>query len=545
MRLLLRKLLFTLILFSPWYLIGQSTANVELPSTESPYATIYNHLYFLQAESYDPNASAKSFSSIKDSTKAARTAIKLKQVLDSKGLFVQLESLPRNNDFRDSTTHKYYFTPFPADLPQVYLERIDSSWYYSRETAALTSKLHRQLFPFGSDILVNLFPKIGQQQILGLALWQYFGILILLGVAFLLHFFLSRLINPLIKRLSHSYLGDTGIDSGQIWKLARYLSILLIINLLKLFAPALLLPIRLNEWLYKSLSIFATIFLVLFLLKLIDLLIVYVKKLAQSTTQKYDEQIIPIIHTFLKIFVIFGAIFHVLQLLEINVTALIAGISIGGLALALAAQDTVKNLIGSAMIFIDRPFQIGDYIEWAGQAGTVTEVGFRTTRIRTGDTSIISVPNGTIANVAVTNKGMRVFRLFHMQLGLTYDTSPALIEQFVEGLRGLVLRHPQTNKQDFYIHFNGMSASSLDIMFRCFLLVPGYGEELKAKEDLLLGILKLADLLGISFAFPSSSVYVEQFPGKEKAMIGEVKDPQLLKEKMEAFLTDFEKRAGT
>jgi len=520
----------------------QPTANINIPSTESPYAAIYNHLYFLQVDSYNPNAAARSFREIADSTEAAKTAIKLKQVLDGKGLFIQLESLPTNNDFQDSISRKHYFTPFPQELPEVYLERIDSSWYYSRETVRLTSKLHRKVFPFGSDILVNLFPQKGQQQIFGLALWQYFGFLILLGSAFLLHFLLSRLINPLVEKLSHTYLGDTGINSGNVWKLARYLSILLIINLLKLFTPALLLPIRPNEWVYKGLSIFASIFWVLFLLLLIGIVITYVKKLAQSTEQKYDEQIIPIAHTFLKIFVIFGAVFHVLQLLEINVTALIAGISIGGLALALAAQDTVKNLIGSAMIFIDRPFQIGDYIEWAGQAGTVTEVGFRTTRIRTGDTSIISVPNGTIANVAVTNKGMRTFRLFRLQLGLTYDTPPALMEQFVEGLRQLVLRHPHTNTENYYIHFNGMSASSLDILFSCFLLVPGYGEELKVKEDLLLGILKLADLLGVAFAFPSSSVYVEQFPGTEKNLITQVKDPQVLKEKMEAFLKDFEKQ---
>lgn len=499
----------------PLLLAGQPTANVDLPSQESPYATVYTHLYFLQTDSYNPHLAAQSLYGISDSIKAARLSIKLKQVLDGKGLFIHLETLPKENNFRDSSTHKHYYTPFPQELPEVYLERIDSSWYYSRETVALTNKLHQEIFPFGSDVLINLFPKVGQNRFLGLAWWQYFGILILLLSAWLIHLLLSRIINPFIQKLSHEYLGDAGVESGQVWEAARLLSILLILNLLKFFMPALLLPIRASELTYKALNIFVTVFLVLFLLRIIGLGIIYGRKLAANTEQKYDEQIIPIVHTSLKIFVVIAGIFHILQILQVNVTALIAGISIGGLALALAAQDTVKNLIGSAMIFIDRPFQIGDYIEWAGQAGTVTEVGFRTTRIRTSDTSIISVPNGTIANMAVTNKGVRVFRLFVIQLGITYDTPPALIEQFVKGLRKLVAEHPHTHQEDVYIHLNNMSASSLDILFRCFLRVPGFGEELKVKEELLMSVLKLAEDMGVSFAFPSSSVYVEQLPERK------------------------------
>lgn len=500
----------------PLALPGQTTANIDLPSLESPYTAMYTHLYFLQSENYNPRLAATPLYGISDSLKARRLSIKLKQVLDGKGLFVHLETLPKENDFRDSSTHKHYYTPFPQELPEVYLERIDSSWYYSRETIALTNQLHKKVFPFGSDILINLFPKVGQSRLLGLALWQHFGILILLFCAWLIQLLLSRMINPVIRKLSHNYLGDAGVETGQVWQAARHLSMLLIINLLKLFTPALLLPIQINELTYKGLNIFATVFFILFLLRIIDLGIIYVRKLAQTTVQKYDEQLIPIVHTSLKIFVVIGGIFHILQILEVNVTALIAGISIGGLALALAAQDTVKNLIGSAMIFIDRPFQIGEYIEWAGQAGTVTEVGFRTTRIRTSDTSIISVPNGTIANLAVTNKGVRVFRLFTLQLGVTYNTPPERIEQFVKGLRKIVEEHEFTHKEDVYIHLNNMSASSLDILFRCFLQVPGYGQELSAREELLMSILNLAEDLGVSFAFPSTSLYVEKMPEREE-----------------------------
>ncbi len=527
----------------PFFGSAQTTANVDLPSLESPYSTIYTHLYFLQGDSYQPAIAASTLYGFPDSTKAENMAIKIKQIFDGNGLFVVLESLPKNNDFVDSTSQKPYFTPFPNALPEVYLEKIEGSWYYSRETVSLVPQLHKEVYPFGSDILVNLFPQVGHGRFLGLAAWQYLGILILLILSWLVYNLLNRLINnPLLNFLSHRYFDDAGVDTGQIWKAARLLSILVILALVRMMTPALLLPIRATELLQKGLQIFTIVITVLFLMRLIDLAMIYFGKWALNTEQKYDEQLLPILKTTLMIIVIIGGIIQVLQLLNINVTALIAGLSIGGLALALAAQDTVKNLIGSAMVFIDRPFQIGDYIEWGGQAGTVVEVGFRTTRIRTGDTSIISVPNGTIANVAVTNKGMRVFRRFSIQLGVQYDTPPALIEAFVEGLRELAKKHHYTSDEGTYIHLNNMTASSLDVLFRVFLQVPGYGEELQAKEELLLGILRLAEVLDIRFAFPSSSIYVEQIPEKKSADNPYPSSSEAYQKQLTAFLADFEQR---
>ncbi len=493
---------------------AQITANIDLPSLDSPYSTIYTHLYFLQPTSYQPSTAAQSLYGISDNVQAQNTAIKLKQIFDGQGLFVVLESLPKDNNFRDSTTQKAFFTPFPKALPEVYLEKIDSNWYYSRETVALVDQLHKKVYPLGSDILVNLFPHIGQSRFLGLALWQYFGILLLLVFTYFVNALLSRLINPVIGYITRRYMGEEGVKSGLVWKSARYLSMLIILAMLRTLVPALLLPIRIAEMTHKGLLIASTIILVLFLFRIIDLAMIYFRGWATSTDHKYDEQLLPIVRTTLIILVVLGGIFQILQLLNVNVTALIAGVSIGGLALALAAQDTVKNLIGSAIVFTDRPFQIGDYIEWGGQAGTVEQVGFRTTRIRTGDTSLISVPNGTIANVAVTNKGLRTYRLFNPSLGLTYDTPPALLQHFIVGLKGLAAAHPLVNEEVSYIYLNNMSASSIDVMFRVYLDVPTWAAELKTKEDLLLGILELAELQGVRFAFPSSSVYVEQFPEK-------------------------------
>ncbi|MCB0640263.1 MAG: mechanosensitive ion channel family protein, partial [Phaeodactylibacter sp.] len=173
---------------------------------ESPHNTMLVHLYYLQQDSYEPAKAARTLYGVQDSAKASKLAIKLKQVLDGKGLYVRLNQLPQENGYTDSTTQKHYYTPFPDVLPQVYLERINGKWYYSRETVAEIPELHKGVYPFGSDLLVNLLPGFGQQEFMGLKVWQYLGAIILLFLIYLLHELLRRLLNPLVDRLSRSRL---------------------------------------------------------------------------------------------------------------------------------------------------------------------------------------------------------------------------------------------------------------------------------------------------------------------------------------------------
>jgi len=166
----------------------------------------------------------------------------------------------------------------------------------------------------------------------------------------------------------------------------------------------------------------------------------------------------------------------------------------------------------------------------------VKEVGFRTTRLQTSDTSIISVPNGTIANVAITNKGVRIYRLFMTTLGVTYDTSPDLVEKFIEGLRKMIENHPVTRKEGYYVYLDALEASALNIVFRTHLEVDNGADEFKAKESILLGILRLAESLKINFAFPSSTVYVESSSTDNSSITD---DPD---KKIKDFLDDFKNR---
>ena len=522
--------------------IYAQSANAPTISLESPYNTMYVHLHYLQPESYRPDLASVTLSRSADSLKNIQNAIKLKQIFDGNGLYVRLNQLPQEANYVDSISRKPYYTPFPRDLPDVYLEKIDDKWYYSAETIRQIPRLHRKTYPFGTDRLLNLLPRLGQQRFMGLALWQYLGIVILLFVIWLFHKILTGILLPIIRRFIQSRFHSDRVDKKKILKVARALSLFLVSLLARILVPVLQLPIASAEFTIISINIISTVILVVLAVRILRVIMDYALHYAQGTEHKMDEQLIPILNRILMILFVLAGLIHILRLLDVNVTALIAGVSIGGLALALAAQDTVKNLIGSAMIFFDRPFQIGDYLVGNGFEGTVMEVGFRTTRIRTLDTSIVSVPNGTIANMVVKNMGMRVFRVFSTTIGVTYDTPPQLIEEFIRGLKIIINNHPLARQEDYYVHLQSMEASSLNILFRVYLEVGTYAEELKAKEALLLGILRLAEAIGVRFAFPSSSIYVESLPEQKSAAPVYPVNKDQIQNALDQFAADFRAR---
>jgi MscS family membrane protein len=212
--------------------------------------------------------------------------------------------------------------------------------------------------------------------------------------------------------------------------------------------------------------------------------------------------------------VIIGGII-VLQNLNVNIGLLLGGLSVGGLALALAAQDTIKNFFGSLMIFMDKPFQAGHWIVTSdGIDGTVEKVGFRSTQIRTFANSVITVPNGRLSDAAIDNFGLRAYRRFKTQIAVTYDTPPDVLDLFIKGLREIVQQHPHTRKDQYHIYMNDMASHSLNILFYIFFITASWGEELKYRHEVILSIIRLAHELGISFAFPTQTLHMETFPGQ-------------------------------
>ena len=242
--------------------------------------------------------------------------------------------------------------------------------------------------------------------------------------------------------------------------------------------------------------------------RLVDLLCGYLQEKAARSANKFDDMLVPLLRRTLKItVVIVGIVFLASQHTE-RVWGVVAGLGIGSLALGFAARDSIENLFGTFTVLMDKPFQIGDWILVDAIEGTVETVGFRSTRVRTFYNSLITVPNRTFISSDVDNMGRRRYRRIKTTLSLTYDTPPEKIEAFCEAVRQLIRSHPYTRKDYYHVYLNGLESSSLAVLLYCFVETPDWATELREKHRLFADILRVADEVGVSFAFPTQTLHV-------------------------------------
>ena len=234
------------------------------------------------------------------------------------------------------------------------------------------------------------------------------------------------------------------------------------------------------------------------------------KNKALETESKVDDQLIPFAIDIAKVLIIVLGIVMILgNVFEVNVTALVTGLGIGGVAFALASKESLENLLGSFTIFFDKPFTVGDTVTLGGVTGTVEKVGFRSTRIRTFDKSIVTVPNKNIISTELDNLGARPVRRVKFNIGLTYDTSVDNIKNIVDDIQKLIDDHPMTN-QDGKVRFLNFGASSLDIMILYYVNSPDWEVLIDAQQKINFDIIDIVNKYKCDFAFPSTSVYIEK-----------------------------------
>ncbi|MCK4509673.1 MAG: mechanosensitive ion channel family protein, partial [Desulfuromonadales bacterium] len=218
-----------------------------------------------------------------------------------------------------------------------------------------------------------------------------------------------------------------------------------------------------------------------FLFNLVDMVDHYLKKWASRTESILDDQLAPLLRKSLRIFIVVMACLMAIQTFGYPVTGIIASLGIGGLAFALAAKDTVSNIFGSLMIIFDRPFHVGDWIKAGDLEGTVEEVGFRSTKIRTFAKTLIAVPNNIIANMPLDNFSRMPKRRIRLTVGVSYDATPTQMREAVSRIRELLKTHPAIDQEFFLVNFTDFGASSLDIMVYCFTTTTVWGEYLDAR----------------------------------------------------------------
>lgn len=503
-----------LLVISSFFLLSSVCAqDVNL---SSPYESIKTHLYYLQEEHYNDTLAAQPFNPKENGFEAARSAaVKLKRVLDGRGIYIYMDEIPRSRNYYDSSSNKYKYVLLHNNK-KLYLLRSesDNNWYFSQSSYDEINDLYQATFRFGTGRLLDVLPKMGTKKVLGLYIYQYVAILLISLISAIVYRLFIFLTEKVFRQIliQSGYRGQT--SQLHLWRIAKPTSFFLIVLLLILFIPILQLPPQYSQYIVLILKVLLPLLGTIIAYRFVNILSFYLEKLAKKTDSSLDDQMVPLLRKTLKTFIILTGTLFILDNLNVPILPLLTGLSIGGLAFALAAQDTLKNFFGSVMIFLDKPFQVGDWITSGSIDGTVEEVGFRSSRIRTFRNSLIYIPNGKLADNTIDNHGLRKYRRFYTQIAINYDTPPELIEVFTQGLREIVDRHPDTVKNNYHIYLNDMAASSLNVMFYIFFEVPNWGEELRARHEVIIKIIELAQQLGVNFAFPTQTLHIENLPGQ-------------------------------
>ena len=359
-------------------------------------------------------------------------------------------------------------------------------------------------------------PNWFTDEYLGIEIEQYIGFGLLAIAVTILHFTLLRLITIFVRR---RYSGDD-LSFWEVERRRLNRGILLVtagITLLVGF-PMLDFDPEIENIVNQIASLVAAVGVLQVAYRAIDIFMDVLARRATQTESKLDDSLVPLLRTAVRLFVTFVGLLFVLQNLDINVSSLIAGLGLGGLAIALAAQDTVRNLLGGVTIFADKPFEVGDWVVVDGVEGTVEAVGFRSTRVRTFYNSLISVPNGNLMDSGIDNMGQRRWRRYKTTLGVAYHTKPDQLQAFVEGIRAIIQANPGM-RQDYYIvEFHGFGATSLDILVYCFIDAEDWNEELRTRHVLNLDIMRLAESLQVEFAFPTQTLHIARMPGQAEEL---------------------------
>ncbi len=262
------------------------------------------------------------------------------------------------------------------------------------------------------------------------------------------------------------------------------------------------------EKLFNNITlILLAISLTWFLLRFIDVLVkVYAAPLAKQSESKLDDQLLPLIRKFLKAVIAILATMIVLSNLGYDILSLIAGLGIGGLALALASQDAVKNIIGGITIFWDKPFQIDDYIEINGSAGTVSEVGLRSTRLKSVGGTTYVLPNSQVADTMLQNYSTRKARRVVINIGLTYETKAAQMDEAIKIIEASINSIDGTRNNDVMIRFINFGAFSLDL--EVVYWITKMSDWKMIIHNVNMSIKRDLDEAGIDMAFPTETHYV-------------------------------------
>lgn len=381
----------------------------------------------------------------------------------------------------------------------------DTAVPVARGLGAATDRMieqHRDLLTFGLNRVRAL-----EVEWLGQPLWKYLAALIYLGLALASTKVLNWLITGQLRRWAaktSSLLDDLFIEIIQ-----GPIKVVVFVVLLHIGLRMMTWSAGVERYISIALQIAVAWSLTYMAIKAVQVVInFWQKKLSSQPDRVLDDRLLPLLRRVLTGVIVIIAILVTCDNLGIKITSILAGLSIGGLALGLAAQDTVANFLGALAIFMDKPFQLGDRVKFDSVDGIVELIGLRSTRVRNLDGHLITIPNKTVSNATITNISRRPHIRTIMTIGITYDTPAPRVQEARAIIEEVYRSHPMT--KDLLVGFDKFAEFYLNITIIHWWNGTVYKDYFAGMHELNVRLKERLDAAGISFAFPTQTVYLRQ-----------------------------------
>ena len=396
---------------------------------------------------------------------------------------------------------------------ELYVEKLTlrsglSIWIFAPATVGIVP----QLFQVTSDSAIEreLPAQLVTTQIAETPVWRWIVLVVLailfLVVARLLAKLLLLCLRPLCKRFAPT------LDRQAFQVFSGPLQVLLYVAMLRAMVEWVGAPQALQLYLVKAIRILAYASLAWLAMRVISLVVSRMGAALETRRATFSRSALPLVSRILKVAIVAVAVAAVLGDLGYNTSTLLAGLGIGGIAIALAAQKTIENLFGGVALVGDRPVFVGDVCRFGDRLGTVEEVGLRSTRIRTLDRTLVIVPNLEFSTMTLENYSRRDKMWFHPTLNLRRDTTPDQVRQILQSLQQILTDDPIMETGELPVRFVGVGSYSLDIEISSYVLTSEGDQFLRIQQNLLLRILDAVAAAGTALALPTqaSVTYSEQ-----------------------------------
>jgi MscS family membrane protein len=476
----------------------------------TPYGTVVGFVRAAKAGDY--TRAAQYLDTKKKAAAAENLAEQLQIVLD-RGLKADLDRLSRTPEGGleyglPPTQNRVGTVSTRSGELDILVERINRRgqgpiWLFSSETLARIPAAAEHISWF--DVEKYVPPALVDTAIFSLPLYRWFLMILLLATALGLGALVTRALIPLLRPLFRRVTGEE--DDRALVSIKAPIRLILVSVAIRLFSPLSASLLGRQFWTRVAIAVFV-IGLAWLVIKFHDIVSdLAILRMRRRGLRSKIAMWTLVQRLFGAIVVIVTALYF-LHRAGVDLTAILTGLGIGGLAFALAAQKTLENLLGGIMIITDEPMRVGDFCRIADQMGTIEDIGLRSTRIRTLSRTVIAVPNGQLAMANVENFSLRDKFWFRHLIGLRYETSADQMRYVLAGIRTMLYSHSKVERDDARIRFVGFGGSSLDLEIFAYVKATEMSHFLAIQEDLLLRIMDIIANAGTGVAFPSQTTYL-------------------------------------